>query len=118
MSPAIAAYVTNDRFDPALMASAVGTTAADIAFTAGLGKDSVQRKDRVGTPKVQRRLRELSELVARVAPSYGSEMMAYAWLRSHALPGFGGLTAMDLLQQGHADWVHESLSAAEAGIYQ
>ena len=38
--------------------------------TAGLGKDAVQRKDRVRSDRTQRRLREMVEIINKVEPRY------------------------------------------------
>jgi hypothetical protein len=43
--------------------------------------------------------------------------MAYAWLRSEPLSGYGASTAMDLVREGHADWVHDWIEAVDMGVY-
>lgn len=90
----VAQYADNGIFAPRRIAEAFRTTSEEIARTAGLGKDAIQRKDRVRSDKTQRRLREMIEIINKVEPRFGSALMAYAWYRSEPLPGFSGQTAM------------------------
>jgi len=85
----------------------------DHAQTVGLGKDALQRRARIGSDKTQRRLRELVEVLNKVEPRFGSELMAYAWYRSEPLPGFDGRTAMQLVQEGKAQQVLEYIDAVD-----
>ena len=48
---------------------------------------------------------------------FGSALIAYAWYRSEPLAGFGGLTAMQLVREGHAGDVLEYIDAVDAGIH-
>ena len=116
-SMSIARYKQDGLFAPKKIAAALRTTSEDLARTAGLGRDAVQRKDRIPSPRTQRRLREMVEIVNKVEPRFGSALIAYAWFRSEPLPGFGGRTAMQLLRAGHADWVLDHIDAVAAGIH-
>ena len=93
------------------------TTIEEVARTAGLGKDAVQRKDRIGSDKTQRRLREMVEVINKVEPRFGSALMAYAWYRSEPLPGFSGQTAMQLVRSGRTDDVLDYIDAVDAGVH-
>ena len=75
------------------------------------------RPDRVASAKTQKRLREMVEILNRVEPRFGSPLIAYAWYRSEPLAGFGGLTAMQLVRDGHAADVMDYIDAVEAGIH-
>ncbi|MER9136026.1 MbcA/ParS/Xre antitoxin family protein [Mesorhizobium sp. M0830] len=110
-------YSDNGFFAPRKIAEALRTTSEEVAKTAGLGKDAVQRKDRVRSDKTQRRLREMVEIVNKVEPRFGSALMAYAWYRSEPLPGFSGQTAMQLVRSGRADEVLDYIDAVDAGIH-
>ncbi|MER9303997.1 MbcA/ParS/Xre antitoxin family protein [Mesorhizobium sp. M0293] len=110
-------YSDNGFFAPRKIAEALRTTSEEVARTAGLGKDAVQRKDRVRSDKTQRRLREMVEIVNKVEPRFGSALMAYAWYRSEPLPGFSGQTAMQLVRGGRADEVLDYIDAVDAGIH-
>jgi hypothetical protein len=113
----LAQYADNGIFAPRKIAQAFRTTSEEIALTAGLGKDAVQRSDRVQSAKTQRRLREMVEIVNKVEPRFGSALMAYAWYRSEPLPGFSGQTAMQLVRNGRADEVLDYIDAIDAGIH-
>ncbi|MEP3115613.1 MbcA/ParS/Xre antitoxin family protein [Nisaea sp.] len=113
----ITAFARNGVFSPKEIASVLHTTTEEVASTVGLGKDAVQRKDRVKSHKTQRRLREMVEIINKVTPRFGSELMAYAWLRSTPLAGFSGWTAMQLIQDGKADQVLQYVDAVDAGVH-
>ena len=113
----LAAIADQSLFSPSLLAAVLLTTQDDIARTIGLGRDAVARKDRVASAKTQTRLREMAEIVNRVEPRFGSALLAYAWMRSEPLPGYGGLTAMHLLQQGRAGEVMDLIDAVDAGVH-
>ncbi|TPJ31496.1 antitoxin Xre/MbcA/ParS toxin-binding domain-containing protein [Mesorhizobium sp. B2-7-2] len=113
----LARYADNGLFAPKKIAEAFRTTSEEIARTAGLGKDAIQRRERVRSDKTQRRLREMVEIVNKVEPRFGSALMAYAWYRSEPLRGFSGQTAMQLVREGRADEVLDFIDSVDAGIY-
>jgi uncharacterized protein (DUF2384 family) len=113
----LAAYSDHGLFAPSKIARVFRTTSEEIARTVGLGKDAVQRKDRVRSDKTQRRLREMVEVVNKVEPRFGSALMAYAWYRSEPLPGFSGQTAMQLVREGRAEEVLDFIDAIDAGVH-
>jgi hypothetical protein len=113
----LAQYSDNGIFTPRKIADVFRTTSEEVARTIGLGKDAIQRKDRIGSDKTQRRLREMVEIVNKVEPRFGSALMAYAWYRSEPLPGFSGQTAMQLVRSGRADEVLDYIDAVDAGIH-
>ena len=105
-------------FSPALIAGALRTTKAEIADTLGLSRDALSRTARVNAVKTQTRLREMLEILRRVEDYTGSPpLVAYAWFRSEALPGFGGMTADQLVREGKAAYVHACLDHVMAGGY-
>jgi len=111
----IAAFSEKSLFQPRLLAEEWLTTQDEIARTAGLGRDAIARKDRLASAKTQTRLRELVEIINRLTPRFGSGLVAYAWVRSEPLPGFGGMTPARLLQDGHAAAVMDYIDAVDAG---
>ena len=113
----LAQYAVDGVFAPRRIAEAFRTTSEEIARTAGLGKDATQRKDRIGSDKTQRRLREMVEVINKVEPRFGSALIAYAWYRSEPLPGFSGQTAMQLVRNGRADDVLDYVDAVDAGVH-
>ena len=110
-------YSDDGFFAPRKIADAFRTTSEEVARTAGLGRDAVQRKDRVRSDRTQRRLREMVEVINKVEPRFGSTLMAYAWYRSEPLPGFSGQTAMQLVRSGRVDEVLEYVDAVDAGVH-
>ncbi|MCT9000668.1 MbcA/ParS/Xre antitoxin family protein [Chelativorans intermedius] len=113
----LAQYSDHGMFAPSKIANVFRTTSEEIARTVGLGKDAIQRKDRVRSDKTQRRLREMVEIVNKVEPRFGSALMAYAWYRSEPLPGFSGQTAMQLVRDGRAEEVLDFIDAVDAGVH-
>jgi uncharacterized protein (DUF2384 family) len=114
---ALAQYADGGVFAPRRIADALRTTSEEVARTAGLGKDAVQRRDRLTSDKTQRRLREMVEVINKVEPRFGSALMAYAWYRSQPLPGFSGQTAMQLVREGRAEDVLDYIDAVDAGVH-
>ncbi len=104
-------------FAPQKIAGLLLTTQEDVARSVGLGKDAVQRKDRVHSNKTQTRLREMIEIINKVEPRFGSLLMAYAWYRSEPLAGFSGFTAMQLMLEGRSAEVLNYIDAVDVGIY-
>ena len=110
-------YAEGGLFEPRKIAAILRTTSEELALTVGLGKDALQRRTRIQSDKTQRRLRELVEVLNKVQPRFGSELVAYAWYRSEPLSGFGGRTAMQLVQDGKAKLVLEYVDAVDAGVH-
>ena len=113
----LAQYADDGFLAPRKIAEALRTTSEEVARTAGLGRDAVQRKERVRSGRTQRRLREMVEVLNKAEPRLGSALMAYAWYRSEPLPGFSGQTAMQLVRSERADEVLDYIEAVDAGIH-
>ena len=113
----LAQYADEGLFAPVKIAHAFHTTSEEVARSAGLGRDAIQRKDRVRSDKTQRRLREMVEVINKVEPRFGSALIAFAWYRSEPLPGFSGQTAMQLVKEGRASDILEFVDAVDAGVY-
>ncbi|AAV97277.1 hypothetical protein SPOA0141 (plasmid) [Ruegeria pomeroyi DSS-3] len=113
----ITKFAEGGQFEPRKIAAALRTSAEEVAMTVGLGKDALQRRARINSDKTQRRLRELVEVLNKVEPRFGSELMAYAWYRSEPLPGFDGRTAMQLVQEGKVQQVLDYVDAVDAGVF-
>ena len=110
-------FAEGGLFEPRKIAAILRTTSEELALTVGLGKDALQRRTRIQSDKTQRRLRELVEVLNKVQPRFGSELVAYAWYRSEPLSGFGGRTAMQLVQDDKAKLVLEYVDAVDAGVH-
>jgi hypothetical protein len=110
-------FADDGYFAPQKIAKELKTTSEDVGQSAGLGRDAVQRKERIRSDKTQRRLREMVEIINKVESRFGSPLMAYAWYRSEPLPGFSGQTAMQLVLNGRAHDVLELIDAVDAGVH-
>jgi uncharacterized protein (DUF2384 family) len=113
----IASIEENGQFEPRKIAETLRTSVEEIALTVGLHKDTLQRRTRMGSDEVQRRLRELVEVINKAEPRFGSDLMAYAWYRSQPLSGFDGWTAMQLVQDGKTQQVLEYMDAVDEGVF-
>lgn len=113
----IEAFAEGGLFMPARIAEVLRTTKDEVARTVGLGRDALIRADRVKSPRTQKRLREMVEILNRVEPRFDSALIAYAWYRSEPLAGFGGLTAMQLVRDGQAAEVMDYIDAVDAGVH-
>lgn len=111
----IASFTEHSLFSPRKLAAGLLTSQDDIAQAAGLGRDAIARKDRLASAKTQTRLREMVEILNRLAPRFGGDLVAYAWYRSQPLPGFAGKTCAALLAEGQAHLVMDYLDAVDAG---
>ena len=96
----VAEYADHGLFAPKKIAGALRTTSEELARSLGLGRDAIQRKDRIASDRTQRRLRNMIEVLNKVEPRFGSALLAYAWYRSEPLAGFDGRTAMQLVHRG------------------
>jgi hypothetical protein len=110
-------FTEDGFFAPQKIARGLRTTIEEVASSVGLGRDAVQRKDRVRSARTQRRLREMVEILNKVSPRFGSAMMAYAWYRSEPLPGFSGQTPMQLVSSGRSGEVLEYVDAVDGGVH-
>lgn len=114
---AVAKYAEDGIFAPRRIAETLRTSSEDVARSVGLGRDALQRKDRVRSDRTQRRLREMVEVLNKVEPRFGSALLAYAWYRSEPLPGFSGRTAMQMVKDGRANDVLDYVDAVDAGVH-
>ena len=110
-------FVQDEIYSPSLIADALRTTKAEIADTLGLTRDALSRRSRLEAKKTQTRLRQMLEILHRVEEATGSPLAAYAWFRAEHLPGFGGMTADQLVRDGKASYVHDHLDRIMAGGY-
>ncbi len=110
-------YTKDGVFDPAAISVAVKTTPEDIATTIGLTFAELEAGMQTHPQETQKKLRELAEILNKVTPRFGAAVVAYAWLRSEPLAGFGGMTAMHLLLRGQAKDVLDYIDAVDAGVH-
>lgn len=94
-----------------------GMSKGQLAETAGLAPETLQRATRAAAAKTQTRLTEMLEVVARVTDWAGGERQAMAWYRSEPIPAFGGRTAESLVKDGKAGAVRDYLDHLAVGGY-
>ena len=96
-------------------AAALRLTKAQLAETAGLGRQAFQKTARRDGPKAQSRLREMLEILTRIQGWAGSPTQALAWYRAEPIPAFGGRTAESLVKTGQAGAVRDYLDHLATG---
>jgi phosphoserine phosphatase len=92
-----------------------GLSKGQLAASAGLRPEVLRRRARALAPRAQTRIREMLEIVGRVAPWAGGPAQAMAWFRSEPLPAFGARTAESLVKDGKADAVRDYLDHVALG---
>lgn len=94
-----------------------GMTSAQIADTAGLARDTLQKVERRNAPKTQSRLREMLEILRRIEDWAGGPAQAMAWYRAEPIPAFGSRTAESLVKSGDAAALRDHLDRVATGGY-
>ena len=79
-----------------------GMSKSQLAETVGVRPDTLHRVKRVAAPKTQSRVKEMLEIVGRIADWAGGKDQAMAWYRAEPIPAFGGRTAESLVKEGKA----------------
>lgn len=97
------------------VAKSFGFSKAQLAATVGVSVETLYRADRLAAPKTQARVREMLEIVGRVADWAGGQDQAMAWYRAEPLPAFGGRTAESLVKDGKAANVRDYLDHVALG---
>jgi uncharacterized protein (DUF2384 family) len=90
-------------------AEAFRMSKVQLAQTIGLGIASVTKADRRVAPKVQSRMTEMIEIIARVLDYTGGGPQAMAWYRSQRIPALNGRTPQALVKAGQATALREYL---------
>jgi hypothetical protein len=99
------------------LSSALRLTQAQLAETAGLPREALQKSVRRESLKAQVRLRELMEIVDLVQGWAGGSAQALAWYRAEPIPAFGGRTAEALVKSGQASAVRDYIDHIAIGGY-
>ena len=88
---------------------------AQLAETIGIRPETLHRQKRVTAAKTQTRVREMLEIVGRVADWAGGKHQAMAWYRAEPIPAFGQRTAESLVKEGKAAAVRDYLDDVALG---
>ena len=97
------------------LSQSFGLSKMQLAETVGVRPETLHRTQRALAPKTQSRVREMLEIVGRVADWAGGEHQALAWYRAEPIPEFGGRTAESLVKEGKATAVREYLDHVALG---
>jgi hypothetical protein len=100
-----------------VLARELRLTKASLAASIGLAEETLQRNVRVNAPKTQQRLREMLEILSRVAPWAGGLPQALGWYRGQGIPALGQQTAEALVKKDQASAVREYLDALAIGAF-
>ncbi|PSJ57653.1 antitoxin Xre/MbcA/ParS toxin-binding domain-containing protein [Pseudaminobacter soli (ex Li et al. 2025)] len=97
------------------VATGFGMSKSQVAETAGLAREALYRSERSRAAKTQSRLREMLEIISRIAVWAGGKEQAMAWYRAQPLPAFGDRTAEALVKDGKAAAVRDYLDHMALG---
>lgn len=92
-------------------------TKTELALVLGMSRDSLSRTSRLTAQTSQRKLRDFTDILVRVAPWAGSIPQAFAWFSAQPLPSFGDQTAAELMREGRTDAVKSYISRIAVGGY-
>lgn len=92
-----------------------GFTKKNLAGTLGISMDAMYRADRINSPTTQVRMREMLEILGRIADWAGGEVQAMAWYRGQPIPAFGGRTAESLVKSNQAGPLRDYLDHMAMG---
>ena len=109
------AHVHDDTGDiaPSELAAVLELSQAQLARVVGVSRQLLSRSPR--SVKVQRGLRRVEYLFARVRNLTGSPVNARVWLKM-GHPDFGGVAPVDLLEEGRIEAVEDLVLAIELGL--
>lgn len=100
---------------PTKLVDDYGLTKKQLAETIGLAPEALYKRDRLGAAKTQSRLREMNEILTRVAGWAGGPAQAMAWYRAEPIPAFGERTAEALVKSGQAGPLRDYLDSIALG---
>jgi uncharacterized protein (DUF2384 family) len=92
-----------------------GMSKTQLADTVGVKAETMHRTQRATAAKTQSRVKEMLEIVGRVAEWAGGKDQAMAWYRAEPIPAFGGRTAEALVKEGKATAVRDYLDHVAVG---
>ena len=99
------------------VAETFGMSKGQLAETVGLRPEALYRAGRIRAAKTQGRVRDMLEIVSRIADWAGGKDQAIAWYRAQPIPAFGGRTAESLVKSGQASAVRDYLDHIALGGY-
>lgn len=97
------------------VATTFGMSKGQLAETVGLSREALYKLARLEAPKTQSRLKEMLEIISRVAAWAGGKDQAMAWYRAQPIAAFGGRTAEALIKDGQAGALRDYLDHIAMG---
>jgi hypothetical protein len=115
-SPLIAGFIDEaGRVVVQRIADSFGMSKGQLAETVGLGRETFHKAARMNAAKTQSRIREMLEIVSRVAAWAGGKDQAMAWYRAQPIAAFGDRTAEALVKSGQAAALRDYLDQLAMG---
>ncbi len=109
--------LSNGLVDVDTVATAFMVTKASLAQSLGFAEETLQRSARASAQKTQQRLREMLDILTRVAPWAGGMPQAMGWYRGQGIPALGDQTAEALVKNDQAAVVRTYLDAIATGAF-
>jgi hypothetical protein len=114
-TPAPARQRAERTASPITLVEEYGLTKKQLAEIVGLPPQALYKQARFGAAKTQSRLREMNEILTRVAGWAGGRAQAMAWYRAEPIPAFGGRTAESIVKSGQAGQLRDYLDSIALG---
>jgi transcriptional regulator with XRE-family HTH domain len=116
---ALTTPVLNDPARPFLaprrLAEALGLTLSDLAALSGVARNTLASS--ASSRAADAALSSIARIFLSASEMAGDEARAAIWFKHQPLPGYGGLTAFDLVRDGRAQLVLDYLESVRAGVY-
>lgn len=103
------------RLDLDRITAGFNLTKSQLAETAGLASDTLQKSARRDAPKTQARMTEVLEILSRLETWAGGRGQALAWYRAQPIAALDGRTAEALVKSGKAAVVRDYLDHLALG---
>ena len=104
----------NGLISPGLLGKRLGMTGAELALLAGLDRETLTRSR---SPAVQRRLGEITDILARAEKLNGDRQRSVIWFRFQPISSLANHPPAALVAAGHYACVLEHLEDLAEGIY-
>ena len=108
-------FAANGLLDLDQIVISYGLTKGQLAETAGLRKDTLQKAARRDAAKTQSRVTEMLEILNLIECWAGGRRQALAWYRSQPIAALDGRTAEALVKSGHAVAVRDYIDQIALG---
>jgi hypothetical protein len=104
-----------DYVSPQRMSQRLHVSLTDLAKLARLHRNTLAKHP--DSPVVQKSLEPLVRILATAEEMTGDADKAIVWFRHQPIAGFGGRTALQLVEEGHAHAVLAHLEDLRDGVY-